>query len=233
MAQSLSVGQSANTAFTPTYNALKSRLATEILEWTSWVALLTEADTVARTGKAGSTNIEDVYRIDIVRDAYDTFLARFPYCYGYWKKYAEHEYKNGAEKSALMRVMQDQQREFQGLGGDTQGATDATSSADVIAAEGISTSRKVYERGVVAVSHSVELWMAFAAFMSESYTPAAARIFYASTGSMDASSVDDVTVAGWATHDIRRCVFIRKRMFASFAHSQCFVLQYFHAWDGR
>ena len=28
------------------------------------------------------------------REAFDAFLARYPYCYGYWKKYADMETKN-------------------------------------------------------------------------------------------------------------------------------------------
>jgi len=29
------------------------------------------------------------------REAYDSFLKRYPYCYGYWKKYADMEKQNG------------------------------------------------------------------------------------------------------------------------------------------
>lgn len=27
-----------------------------------------------------------------IRKVYDSFLAEFPLCYGYWKKYADHEF---------------------------------------------------------------------------------------------------------------------------------------------
>jgi len=30
------------------------------------------------------------------REAYDAFLERYPYCYGYWKKYADLEKHNGS-----------------------------------------------------------------------------------------------------------------------------------------
>jgi len=30
------------------------------------------------------------------REAYDKFLARYPYCYGYWKKYADYEKRKGS-----------------------------------------------------------------------------------------------------------------------------------------
>ncbi len=40
--------------------------------------------------------------LDAAREAFDAFLARYPYCYGYWKKYAElesnHDNMDEAEK---------------------------------------------------------------------------------------------------------------------------------------
>jgi len=38
--------------------------------------------------------------IDGAREAYDAFLARYPYCYGYWKKYADMEKQNGNYEKA-------------------------------------------------------------------------------------------------------------------------------------
>lgn len=32
--------------------------------------------------------------------AFDSFFARYPYCYGYWKKYADLEKKAGNVKTA-------------------------------------------------------------------------------------------------------------------------------------
>ncbi len=38
------------------------------------------------------------------REAYDAFLSKYPYCYGYWKKYADYEKKKGsAEECAKVR----------------------------------------------------------------------------------------------------------------------------------
>ena len=34
------------------------------------------------------------HNLDAAREAYDAFLARYPYCYGYWKKYADMEKKH-------------------------------------------------------------------------------------------------------------------------------------------
>lgn len=34
--------------------------------------------------------------VEAAREAYDKFLARYPYCYGYWRKYADYEKKKGS-----------------------------------------------------------------------------------------------------------------------------------------
>lgn len=36
--------------------------------------------------------------LDEARKAYDEFLSRYPYCYGYWKKYADLEKRHGDMK---------------------------------------------------------------------------------------------------------------------------------------
>merc|ERR1712226_1038758 len=40
------------------------------------------------------------------REAYDQFLFRYPYCYGYWKKYADFEKKKGEEPEKCMMVFE-------------------------------------------------------------------------------------------------------------------------------
>ena len=40
------------------------------------------------------------------REAYDQFLFRYPYCYGYWKKYADFEKKKGDEPEKCMKVFE-------------------------------------------------------------------------------------------------------------------------------
>lgn len=35
-----------------------------------------------------------------IRSAYDAFLAEFPLCYGYWKRYAEAERRHGSSEAA-------------------------------------------------------------------------------------------------------------------------------------
>jgi hypothetical protein len=36
-----------------------------------------------------------------IHRVYDTFLAEFPLCYGYWKKYADHEARLGSHESIV------------------------------------------------------------------------------------------------------------------------------------
>ena len=40
------------------------------------------------------------------REAYDAFLNRYPYCYGYWKKFADYEKRNGGAKEKAMMVFE-------------------------------------------------------------------------------------------------------------------------------
>ncbi|KAF5181953.1 Pre-mrna-processing factor [Thalictrum thalictroides] len=53
------------------------------LDFNSWTALIEETERVAE---------DNILKI---RKIYDAFLAEFPLCYGYWKKYAEHEERLG------------------------------------------------------------------------------------------------------------------------------------------
>ncbi|RZF47565.1 hypothetical protein LSTR_LSTR009101 [Laodelphax striatellus] len=38
--------------------------------------------------------------IDAAREAYDAFLSHYPYCYGYWRKYADYEKRKGNKKKS-------------------------------------------------------------------------------------------------------------------------------------
>jgi pre-mRNA-processing factor 39 len=37
-----------------------------------------------------------------LRQAYDAFLAEYPLCFGYWKKYADAEARHGQQEAAGM-----------------------------------------------------------------------------------------------------------------------------------
>ena len=70
-------------------------------------------------------------KYEAIVQAFDAFLSYYPFCYGYWKKYADHTQRNASAN---------------GLGPEA-----------VIA---------VYERGVAAVPHSVDMWAHYCNFMS-------------------------------------------------------------------
>ncbi|KAG3163188.1 hypothetical protein PI126_g5652 [Phytophthora idaei] len=78
---------------------------------------------------------------EAVETTYDRFLAEFPLCFGYWNKYAQYEHRLGS------RTRED------GLG------TVAT------LAEAKQKACEVYERGVVAVRYSVDMWMKYCEFL--------------------------------------------------------------------
>ncbi|KAG7401790.1 PRP39 pre-mRNA processing factor 39 [Phytophthora boehmeriae] len=78
---------------------------------------------------------------ETVEATYDRFLEEFPLCFGYWNKYAQYEY------SLTSKTLADGS-------GPVADAKEARSKA-----------REVYERGVVAVKHSVDMWMKYCEFL--------------------------------------------------------------------
>lgn len=56
-------------------------------DFNAWTELIQE------TEKSGS--------IVKIEKAYDVFLGEFPLCYGYWKKYADHETKLGSPEKTV------------------------------------------------------------------------------------------------------------------------------------
>ncbi|KAM1341314.1 hypothetical protein ACFX2F_005784 [Malus domestica] len=54
------------------------------LDFNAWTTLIEEAETVAE---------DNILKI---RKVCDAFLAEFPLCYGYWKKYADREARLGS-----------------------------------------------------------------------------------------------------------------------------------------
>lgn len=46
-------------------------------------------------------HIDQVSDLESGREAYDGFFARYPYCYGYWKKYADLERRKGNKDTTL------------------------------------------------------------------------------------------------------------------------------------
>ncbi|KAL6271342.1 hypothetical protein ACE6H2_028253 [Prunus campanulata] len=69
------------------------------LDFNAWTALIEETEKVAE---------DNILKIQKV---YDAFLAEFPLCYGYWKKYADHEARLGS----IDKVVEVFERAVQGV----------------------------------------------------------------------------------------------------------------------
>ncbi|KAF3436089.1 hypothetical protein FNV43_RR23181 [Rhamnella rubrinervis] len=69
------------------------------LDFNAWTALIEETEKVAENN------------ILKIRKVYDAFLAEFPLCYGYWKKYADHETNLGS----IDKVVEVYERAVQGV----------------------------------------------------------------------------------------------------------------------
>ncbi|KAJ9697037.1 hypothetical protein PVL29_008997 [Vitis rotundifolia] len=69
------------------------------LDFNAWTALIEETEKIAED------NILKIRRV------YDAFLAEFPLCYGYWKKYADHEARLGS----IEKVVEVYERAVQGV----------------------------------------------------------------------------------------------------------------------
>ncbi|KAL0287016.1 UNVERIFIED_CONTAM: Pre-processing factor 39 [Sesamum angustifolium] len=69
------------------------------LDFNAWTALIEETERMSEGN------------ISKIRKVYDTFLAEFPLCYGYWKKYADHE----ARLSSVDKVAEVYERAVQGV----------------------------------------------------------------------------------------------------------------------
>ncbi|GJN08694.1 hypothetical protein PR202_ga26645 [Eleusine coracana subsp. coracana] len=96
---------------------LWSVVTANCLDFNAWTALIDETE---RNSESNVLKIQKVY---------DSILAEFPLCFGYWKKYADHEARlDGANK--------------------------------VI---------EVYERAVLAVTYSVEIWYNYCQFAISTY----------------------------------------------------------------
>ncbi|KAL4571949.1 hypothetical protein LXL04_018717 [Taraxacum kok-saghyz] len=71
-------------ALSPEEDRLWNMVRSNSLDFNAWTALIDETE---------KTSDDKVLKI---RKVYDAFLAEFPLCYGYWKKYADHEARLGS-----------------------------------------------------------------------------------------------------------------------------------------
>ncbi|KAL6505253.1 hypothetical protein OROGR_025070 [Orobanche gracilis] len=78
---------------------LWSIVTTNSLDFDAWTALIEETERISEGN------------ILKIRKVYSTFLTEFPLCYGYWKKYADHE----ARLSSLDKVAEVYEQAVQGV----------------------------------------------------------------------------------------------------------------------
>lgn len=96
---------------------LWSVVTADCLDFNAWTALIDETERIAESN------------ILKMRKVYDAFLAEFPLCFGYWKKYADHEGR----------------------------------------LDGVSKVIEVFERAVLAVTYSVDIWLNYCQFAISTY----------------------------------------------------------------
>eukprot|EP00003_Mantamonas_plastica_P028946 TRINITY_DN6772_c0_g1_i1.p1 TRINITY_DN6772_c0_g1~~TRINITY_DN6772_c0_g1_i1.p1 ORF type:complete len:592 (-),score=195.33 TRINITY_DN6772_c0_g1_i1:16-1791(-) len=85
------------------------------------------------------------HQIQDIRKCYDTFLALFPLCFGYWKTYADLEMAQGLVT----------QQTADGLGKDEQ---------EKKYRDALDMTVQILERGCKATKHSVEMWLNYISF---------------------------------------------------------------------
>jgi hypothetical protein len=90
-----------------TQDALRAHLAQRPADYTTWTQLITMVEgqvsllnfpnSTKNLSRAPMLSCVAMAQNDIekIRKVYDDFLAEFPLCFGYWKKYAEHEQRHG------------------------------------------------------------------------------------------------------------------------------------------
>ncbi|KAJ8341638.1 hypothetical protein SKAU_G00339290 [Synaphobranchus kaupii] len=103
--------------------------------------------------------VEQENHIAAARTAFDSFFARYPYCYGYWKKYADMERRLGDIKLAEEPYPQP---------GQNAGPSNLKKPRQPPAPLG---EHFVYRRGLQAIPLSVDLWVPFIAFLKETADP--------------------------------------------------------------
>ncbi|XP_023644666.1 pre-mRNA-processing factor 39 isoform X1 [Capsella rubella] len=92
-------GDNLGSTLSPEEERLWNIVRANSLEFNAWTALIEETERIA----------QDI--IAKIRKVYDAFLAEFPLCYGYWKKYADHEARVGA----MDKVVEVYERAVQGV----------------------------------------------------------------------------------------------------------------------
>jgi pre-mRNA-processing factor 39 len=76
---------------------ISSQIADED-DFEKWETLINRASDL----EGGVTRNSNPSAIELVRNVYDCFLAKFPLFFGYWKKYADLEFSIGGTETAEM-----------------------------------------------------------------------------------------------------------------------------------
>ncbi|XP_010556865.1 PREDICTED: pre-mRNA-processing factor 39-like [Tarenaya hassleriana] len=92
-------GDASGSALSPEEERLWNIARVNSQEFNAWTALVDETEKVAQ---------DNIMKI---RKVYDAFLAEFPLCYGYWKRYADNEARVGA----MDKVVEVYERAVQGV----------------------------------------------------------------------------------------------------------------------
>ncbi|KAK9137986.1 hypothetical protein Sjap_008580 [Stephania japonica] len=104
-----------DTGLSPEEERLWSIVRTNSLDFSAWTALIEETEKVAEIrltcGSDPQTTFSLLGNILKIRKIYDAFLAEFPLCYGYWKKYADHE----GRLSSVEKVVEVYERGVEGV----------------------------------------------------------------------------------------------------------------------
>lgn len=107
-------------------------------EFERWEALVTRATEL----EGGVTRNSSPSAIELIRNTFNHFLAKFPLFFGYWKKYADLEFAIGGTETAEM----------------------VSACAHRRGKVRVLTVSQVYERGVSCIPSSVDLWTHYCAF---------------------------------------------------------------------
>jgi pre-mRNA-processing factor 39 len=113
-------------------------------DFSAWEQLIRHAE----SADGGVNATMEAENANGLRQVYDSFLEKFPLCFGYWKKYAD------AENTIS--------------GPDIAEKVPLRSTAILLpqAQQAHSPLLQVFERGVAAIENSVDLWAHYCDFMS-------------------------------------------------------------------
>jgi hypothetical protein len=154
--------------------------ATQPRDWTEFTkagGLLLLSDALAKSSVdswviTAETASTPTIELALVREIYKTFLSSFPYCFGYWKKLADNEWRFAvsaasrfaASEKAATAAAAEAEADAAAAPGAGMSAAEAEALAHAADAKiahrvAIDATVATYESGCVAVAHSPEHWI--------------------------------------------------------------------------